>query len=60
LNVDIQVNMNRKDEIGQLLISMRHMVEKLNEVVMNVQGGAANVSSAARRCHRGCGTGVCG
>jgi len=53
LGIDIQVNMKRKDEIGQLLISMRHMVEKLSEIVANVQDGATNVASGSEEMSQG-------
>ena len=45
LNVEIEVT--SKDEIGQLLNVMRSMVANLREVIGQVRGGADNLSSAA-------------
>jgi methyl-accepting chemotaxis protein len=41
LTVDIRTD--RKDETGQLLVAMKAMVGKLNEIVMNVKQGADGV-----------------
>ncbi|WP_296953285.1 methyl-accepting chemotaxis protein, partial [uncultured Massilia sp.] len=45
LTVDIQAN--RRDETGQLLAAMRNMVEKLTQVVGEVNGGAQSLASAS-------------
>ena len=45
LNVEVVVD--RKDEVGQLLQSMKNMVEKWRGVVSQITGTATNLSSAA-------------
>ncbi len=45
LTVDIQAT--RRDETGQLLAAMRNMVEKLTQVVGEVNGGAQSLASAS-------------
>ncbi len=47
LGASISENRSR-DEIGQLLLAMRHMLEKLQEVVRNVKAGADNVTSESQ------------
>ncbi len=53
LSVDFQVDMRRRDEIGQLLIAMQHMVEKLREIAGSVQSGAMNVASGSEELSQG-------
>ena len=44
-NIDI----NQKDEIGLLAISLNTMVEKLREIVVSITSGANNVASASQQ-----------
>ncbi|MBI4847888.1 MAG: MCP four helix bundle domain-containing protein [Nitrospirae bacterium] len=46
LTLDIEAG--TKDETGQLLTSMKHMVEKLREIVSDVKAAADNVSSGSQ------------
>jgi len=47
LNLEIQVR--SKDEIGQLQTAMLQMVQRLKEVVTNVKGAADNVASGSQQ-----------
>ncbi len=47
-DLTVVIEVNRKDETGQLLQSMKNMVEKLKEVVTEVQGAADYVASGAQ------------
>ncbi len=47
LTVEIQVN--RKDEIGTLLTAMKNMAEKLRKVVTDVKSASENVLSGSRQ-----------
>jgi len=42
-----RIEIDQKDEIGALAAALRHMIEKLREVVGQVQGGAENVASGS-------------
>ncbi|OGR19426.1 MAG: hypothetical protein A2X81_13295 [Desulfobacterales bacterium GWB2_56_26] len=44
----VTIDVHRKDETGQLLQSMKNMVEKLKEVIQDVQGAADNVASGSQ------------
>ncbi|MYL83900.1 HAMP domain-containing protein [Desulfovibrio aerotolerans] len=41
------IDIDQKDEVGDLAAALRHMVQKLREVVGQVQGGAENVASGS-------------
>jgi methyl-accepting chemotaxis protein len=47
-NLDIELEVDRKDEIGILLGTVRTMVIKLREVVGDVRAASANVASASQ------------
>jgi methyl-accepting chemotaxis protein len=47
-NLDLEVEVDRKDEIGQLLGSVKKMMEKLGNVVADVRASAVNVASASQ------------
>lgn len=47
LNVDIQVD--SRDETGQLLAAMKNMVGKLSQIIGEVRGAADNLSSASEQ-----------
>lgn len=42
-----KVEVNSKDETGMLLSAMKHMVDKLSEIIGDVRGAADNLSSAS-------------
>ncbi|MGK0289666.1 MAG: methyl-accepting chemotaxis protein, partial [bacterium] len=46
-NLTVKVDVNRTDEMGQVLTSMKNLVNKLHEVVGNVNQAANNVSSGS-------------
>ncbi len=48
-DLTIKVPEGKRDEIGQMLGSMRGMVEKLQSIVMDVKAGAANVSQGSQQ-----------
>jgi len=41
------IDIDQKDEVGDLAAALRHMIQKLREVVGQVQGGAENVASGS-------------
>ena len=45
--LDIVLEVNQKDEIGQLANSIRNMASKLREIVQGIQASADNVSSGS-------------
>jgi methyl-accepting chemotaxis protein len=54
-DLDIEVKVDRTDELGQLLKGMRIMVEKLREVVLSVKDAAGNVAGGSRQINEGAG-----
>ena len=46
-NLDVKIEVNSKDETGQLLQAMRKMVGKLSEVISSVRSGADLLSRAS-------------
>ncbi len=46
-DLSISIQVDRKDEIGQLQGSMNNMIEKIKEAVQNVRGTASNVSTGS-------------
>ncbi|HOP40888.1 MAG TPA: methyl-accepting chemotaxis protein [Geobacteraceae bacterium] len=46
-DLDIAINVNTRDETGQLLSSMKNMVEKLKEVVLSVKNASGNVAAGS-------------
>jgi len=46
-DLTVQINVNQKDEAGQLADSMRAMLLKISEVIGIVQSGADNIASAS-------------
>jgi methyl-accepting chemotaxis protein len=51
LNIDIDTN--RKDEIGRMLLAMKTMAEKLKEIIADVKTASDNVSSGNRTIGKG-------
>jgi len=43
----IELNVRGKDEVGQLLTNLKHMVERLKEVIASVLTSAHNISAAS-------------
>ncbi len=43
-----KIEIGKMDEIGQMLLSFKNMIEKLSEVVVSVQGASGNVSSGSQ------------
>ncbi|AVZ78238.1 methyl-accepting chemotaxis protein [Zoogloeaceae bacteirum Par-f-2] len=43
----VQIDARSRDELGQLLSAMHHMVEKLSQIIGQVRGAADNLSSAS-------------
>ncbi len=48
-NLLATVDVNQKDEIGDLASALKNMVAKLREIVGNVIGGAENIASASQQ-----------
>lgn len=48
-DLSVRVQANGKDETGQLMAAMGHMVERLSEVIGNVGAAATNLSSASEQ-----------
>ena len=46
-DLSVQIKSPGKDEIGQLLIAMQNMVEKLAQIIGEVRGAATSLSSAS-------------
>lgn len=46
-DLTVDVDVNQKDEIGQLADALRNMVQKLREIVMDVKGAAQNVAAGS-------------
>ena len=43
-----RIDVTSKDEIGQLQVSMKHMISSLGTIVREVQGAASNVAAGSR------------
>ena len=54
-NLDVSITAWGKDELGQLLIAMKNMVEKLRTVVTDVKIAANNVASGSEQLSVGAG-----
>lgn len=52
-NLNLDVRVRQKDEIGQLEAAMKHMVEQLQEMVGIVREGAINVASGSEEMAQG-------
>jgi len=46
-NLNVKIEVDSKDETGQLLTAMQTMVQKLSEVITSVRSGADSLSSAS-------------
>ncbi len=46
-NIQTSININRKDEIGQLVKALNDMADKLRNVIVNIRGNAENIASAS-------------
>lgn len=47
-NLNMEINVPGKDELGQLLLSMKNMLEKLKSVVLEVKSATENVASGSQ------------
>jgi len=54
-NLDVSIAAWGKDEMGQLLVAMKNMVEKLRSVVADVKAAANNVASGSEQLSVGAG-----
>jgi methyl-accepting chemotaxis protein len=54
-NLDVSISAWGRDEMGQLLIAMKNMVEKLRTVVVSVKSAAHNVASGSDQLSVGAG-----
>jgi methyl-accepting chemotaxis protein len=52
-DLEVDVDVSRGDEIGQLLAAMRAMVERLREVVLKVQAAADTVATGSQQIDAG-------
>jgi methyl-accepting chemotaxis protein len=52
-NLDIHIEVQSKDETGQLLQAMKNMVEKLKEIVADVKSASDNVASGSQELSSG-------
>jgi methyl-accepting chemotaxis protein len=52
-NLMMDLKVDRRDEMGQLLESMKSMVEKLRTVVVDVKGASDNVASGSQQLSAG-------
>lgn len=48
-NLDVSVDINQKDEIGQLAAALNRMAGKLREIVMDITNETENVASASHQ-----------
>jgi len=48
-NLDAEVNVDSKDEIGDLAHALRRMVEKLKDIVSEIRSGADNIAAASQQ-----------
>lgn len=46
-DLDVNIEINQKDEVGQLANSLNNMVVKLREIVLNIINGSENIASAS-------------
>jgi methyl-accepting chemotaxis protein len=47
-DLTVTINVDRKDEIGQLVNALRQMAEKIKEIVLEVQEGANQITAASQ------------
>ncbi len=52
-DLTIAININQKDEIGQMADALRNMVTKLKEVVNSIKQGSDNIASASLQLSSG-------
>ncbi len=48
-NLDVTVNSNRKDELGQLVNALKEMASKLRSIVMDIKTSSSNVFSGSEQ-----------
>ncbi len=48
-NLKVNIDINQKDEIGQLAIALNSMADKLRGIVYDIRSGANNISSASNQ-----------
>ncbi len=46
--LDLVIQVDRRDEIGQMLLAMKNMISKLKDIVSDVKGAANNVASGSQ------------
>ncbi len=47
-DLDFEIQVDRKDEIGQMLVAMKKMIEKLKEIIADIKSSAENVTSGSQ------------
>ncbi len=52
-NLAATINVDQHDEIGDLIRSLKLMVEKLKEIVINIRTGADNIAAASQQLSAG-------
>lgn len=48
-NLNVEVNMNSKDEIGQLAVAFQKMINNLNDVMNNIRSASDQVATGAKQ-----------
>ena len=48
-NLETEIDVDQKDEIGTLASALQEMVDRLREIVMNILTGADNIASASQQ-----------
>ncbi len=48
-HLDVEIDIDQKDEIGQLGYALERMVTKLRDIVFNIVNGAENIASASQQ-----------
>ncbi len=52
-DLTVNLNVDQKDEIGELSGALSHMLEKLKEIVLNIRGGAESIAAASSQISNG-------
>jgi methyl-accepting chemotaxis protein len=48
-NLEEKIDLNQKDEVGELVVSLNSMSEKLREIVANIIAGSDNINQASQQ-----------
>ncbi len=51
-DLSVQLNIDQKDEIGQMAIALTRMITKVKEVVMSIRNGADSIASASMQINK--------